>query len=550
MLNRAPMSYLQNTLCTVSVLLGTSLLSLASHGAEPVKLDNVAGKSKPASLAPAPDPGGVNAHDEQLTGHGGPALLEHGDYKLTFHGYIRAPLRLGFGKRDNPTADQSKTTIHSPLVPDDQYLSWQHSNHSGRDWAELYWNYGNSWATGTVSIQGFNFTDAAWNQDGAQFGIAQGYVTVRPPLGLRNLRFSWRAGAFSNRYGLAGRYDAGEFDTYLFGRTHSMGELRKVEIDYKDFTFKMEHGLGAVRPDPSKYNTSRFTLLHHGHLGVRFKKMFDFGAHYLTSWSQEESRDGEDLTVLPAGDEQPDGRLTVIGPEIKADLGRFGYYYLGYSYLKAVHAVTVGPAIEVIHAKGGGEFNLGVSDNYLNGPSRQSGGNGTVHTVLAQTEHSLGKILKGDEFWGQGMDVVLKLYAMYNAVGSDDPDMDKVNRLKYGTDLTYSALPWLGVAARYDRLQPNSRIPQQSFSIFSPRVFVRSQWVSHEQISLQYSRYLYNQRSCAEGADRRQCVQPASAPPLPDGFGATSLNQDAGNRGAPSVVPDNNVFSITATMWW
>jgi hypothetical protein len=278
--------------------------------------------------------------------------------------------------------------------------------------------------------------------------------------------------------------------------------------------------------------------------------MLNLGLHYLTAWSQEESREGEDLTVMPNGAEQPDGRMTVVGPELKADLGKFGYYYLGYSYIKATHAITVGPAIEVVHAKGGGEYNLGISGNYLDGPSRQSGGNGKIHTLLAQMEHSLGKLLKGDEFWGQGMDAVLKLYAMYTAVRSDDPDMDKVNRLKYGGDLTFSALPWLGLATRYDRLQPNSRIPQQSFSILSPRVFVRSQWVSQEQITLQYSRYLYNQRSCPEGTDRRACVQPASAPPLPDGFGATSMNQDAGNRGAPTTVPDKNVVTLSATMWW
>ena len=91
---------------------------------------------------------------------------------------------------------------------------------------------------------------------------------------------------------------------------------------------------------------------------------------------------------------------------------------------------------------------------------------------------------------------------------------------------------------------------EQSFSIISPRVEARSQWVSHERITLQYSRYLYNQRTCDPLGDPQKCVQSASAAVLPEGFGATAGNQAAGNRGAPTTVPDENVFTIQASMWW
>jgi len=39
------------------------------------------------------------------------------------------------------------------------------------------------------------------------------------------------------------------------------------------------------------------------------------------------------------------------------------------------------------------------------------------------------------------------------------------------------------------------------------------------------------------------------APVPPDGFGATNANQ-TGQRGAPNLRPDENVFNIQATMWW
>ncbi len=107
-------------------------------------------------------------------------------------------------------------------------------------------------------------------------------------------------------------------------------------------------------------------------------------------------------------------------------------------------------------------------------------------------------------------------------------------------------------------MQPNSRVPEQSFAILSPRLVFKSKWVTREAITIQYSRYLYNQRSCAVGnpADGmtytpgdEKCVQPPSSPVPPDGFGATYLGQ-TGQRGAPTTRPDVNVFKIEATMWW
>jgi hypothetical protein len=272
--------------------------------------------------------------------------------------------------------------------------------------------------------------------------------------------------------------------------------------------------------------------------------------------AQEEPRVG---VVDPAQLSAPDGKMTVVGPDVRFDGRQFGYYYAGFSYIHAKDAQTVGPAIEVIHAKGGNEFQLGIVSNYLEDrfTPETSFGNGEIYTILGQIDHSLQRILSGDEpFWGEGRDLYLKVYGMMNFVKSQDPGMDGVRKLKYGADLKFAALPWLAVAMRYDRLQPNHRIPEQSFAILSPRLEFRSNWVSNEKIALQYSRYFYNERSCP-GPVSPLCVQPPSAAVLPDGMGATAANQDEANsRGAPSIdgatpiPPDENVFSITATIWW
>ena len=127
-------------------------------------------------------------------------------------------------------------------------------------------------------------------------------------------------------------------------------------------------------------------------------------------------------------------------------------------------------------------------------------GNGHVDTLLAQYEFSLTNFLQqsqgGQKFWGDGQDLYLKLYGMYNKVKSDFEPNNGIHKLKFGADLSTSILPWLSAGLRFDRLQPNSKIPEQSFAILSPRIVFKSNWNTHEAITIQYSRYMYNQREC------------------------------------------------------
>ncbi len=557
------------------------------------------------------------------------------EWKFDYHGYFRAPMRIGIGKReldaghdgtDNPELDvdgASSTTLHAPIIPDDQFLSFQSTPHNKKDWAEMFFTIGNSWASGTVSIQGYNFAEAAWNDTNTQFGISQGYVDIHPDLGYENVRLNLRAGAFSDKYGQAGRYDAGEYDTYLFGRTHVAGETLHVDFDLNEaWTLYVEHGIGTKRPDPSHFNNARFTILNHAHVGLKQGRDLEFGAHYMAAWTQEDDRD---YSVGPAGaptyaDSRvglPDGKLWVAGVEARAELGAFGYIYGGFSHIGGDYAVSVAPAIEVLNAFGGGQFQLGVTDNYFDAPGCEgfaaatppaipafinvgdntawnswgpdvngcSDGNGSINAIEAQYEFSLTNFLQqssgGQRFWGEGQDVVVKLYGIYAMVSSESVDTTiddltqvdtanpsyDVNKLKFGVDALYAALPWLSGAVRFDRVQPNSNIPEQSFSILSPRIVFKSKWVTREQISLQYSRYMYNRRDCDLINDTLpfRCVQSPAAPSEYEGFGSNFDSQETGNRavgpntgggaansiGVPGVMrPDVNVIKLEASMWW
>ncbi len=521
--------------------------------AEPVvRMDNIAtGRPAPqAAPTPLPDapPSGRPLSGGSPTSTGGAAATS--DWKFDFHGYFRAPMRLGLGHRDKPAAGQSASTVHNPVVPDDQYLSWQYTGVQSKDWAEVFLSYGNSWAKGTVGLLGFNFTDAAWQMANSQFGIGQGWLTLTPKLGYQNVRLEAKVGSFWAKYGAAGKYDAGKYDTFLFGRTHAMGETVRMEIDLGKVTLWGEQGFGAKQPDPNKYNNAKFTLLAHGHGGVRWNDTLALGVHLMHAWANEEDRENSVLLDLP------DGKLTVSGADIRVTNTLAGDLYLGFSHIGATNAATVSGAIEVLHAGGGGEFSLGVKGNYLDGKTQSSKGNGAVNTLLMQYDFSLANLLANlktpkTTYWGDGPDLAASVFLMYNAVSSDDVDANGVKKIKYGIDLLGTPMKWLGLGVRIDRLQPNSKIPEQSFGIVSPRLVFKTAFLTHEEIMFQYSRYMYNERECkAAPADPTLCTQPPSAPSLPTGFGSGQPANPADTRGAPTTRPDLNVIKLQASMWW
>jgi len=531
-------------------------------------------------------------HRTRLTARGGGAQ-PGGEWVFGFHGYFRAPMRVGVGRKLNPEPAQSERSVHYPIVPDDQYLSYQYTLHNPRDWAELYFTYGNDIATGVVSIQAFNFTDAAWKEGDLQLGVAQAFVALTPKFRRSWFDLSWKIGSFDNRYGEAGRYDAGEFETYLFGRTHGTGEAGRVTFTWGGrknerarHTIGLEHGLAVNRPNPSIANIHRFTLLHHWHADYSYDRgpneRVEVGFHYLGALAQEADRIADGFAFRPGAFEEGvrDGAMHVFGPELRFDWGRIGYLYAGASYIVADHAAPVGPAIEVIHSKGGGytrgravdanpllgtipgRFAFGIVDNYLQGPNKQGAGDGSIFTFMTQLEHSLRRAREGSAWNGEGWDVSAKVYLMYNRIWSDDPDNDGSWRLKYGFDVLGTPLPWLGVGLRFTQVRPHSRVAEQTFSVISPRLLFKLNWISAETIEVSYSRYLYNTRVCAGGSFEGEegaplppevfweCVQP---PPFPayDSFGSDYENvARTETRGQPIVAPDENVFMIKATFWW
>jgi hypothetical protein len=91
-------------------------------------------------------------------------------------------------------------------------------------------------------------------------------------------------------------------------------------------------------------------------------------------------------------------------------------------------------------------------------------------------------------------------------------------------EATYSLLPWLAVSGRYDRVTPDMDDERYSFAVLSPRVIFRTNWDSHDQVVLQYSRWFNGSRTTVR----------TGTPPHED----------------VTIVPDENMISLSASMWW
>ena len=265
--------------------------------------------------------------------------------QLNYHGFLRAPMRLGIGSGDyvEPGVATGAKLHSPPRIPDGAYTNWTYTGDNGGPWAEMLLSWGNAKVFGTISVASYNFSDSGYKDLVAQLGINQAWVTVNMPdfLGDRG-GFLANIGCFSGGYGSAGRYDAGAYGTYVFGRTHACGETLSVFYDVSDdTTLQVEHGVGArtdVTPFDPMAPTARWlpypgpvqqfpTLLHHAHIGATFRDHYRLAFHYLTSWTQGATRMGE-----------KDGRITSFGGELKMIDTQFGHAFVGVGRLQATEA--------------------------------------------------------------------------------------------------------------------------------------------------------------------------------------------------------------------
>jgi hypothetical protein len=528
----------------VLLVLGSSLVAVdASAADEPAKDDDSSLGLGPAmGLDPsAPQaaalPGG-------MTPAFGQKSASDAEWRFDFHGFLTAPLNMGINKRqatemgDTGTRPgQSNTVLHSPpLVPDD-FETFSHTGVIPTTYVQLNFSDGNSVVAANVSIlaRQANVSES-FLEPASQAGINDAFISITPNLG-KKTQLRLLVGAFSSRYGSTGEYDEGRYGTPLIARINGVGELVGTRSALGgDFTLLLEQGFqgqsnkagASITPDlwngyadPGEGTT----FVNHLHAGLGYRGVATVGAHLLSAWSQDDRSTG----AL-----EPDGSIRVLAADLGLSMGRFGHFYGAFVNTKAAHARSVSRIFSVLNSPGG----PGLMNNYLGSEADGGDGTGTLTTIGGQYDLSIGRLVSYPvPFDPAGPDLVLSLFGTGVKVSSPLARFDGVTKIKYGAEAGYSLLSWLAVSLRYDRVMPKRTVGPEppgtvatvnddrySFSVLAPRVIFRTDWLATNQIVLQYSHWF-------------------------DG-GLTTVRTGAPPQEDYRVIPDKDVFSLSASMWW
>jgi hypothetical protein len=318
-----------------------------------------------------------------------------------------------------------------------------------------------------------------------------------------------------------GTYDAGRYATPLLFRTNTIGETVMAAFKLGSFLLIAEQGLGGQmgRPPiglvPQGWNDFAnpnvgATFVSQGHLGLAYPQLGRLSLHYATAWTQDD-------LVANMGGRVPDGRISVYGADVSVTGGRAGHLYLGVAYTKATNAAPVSGAIEILNARGGPELMT-----YYLGPN-SNGGNGSLTTFGGQYDLSMSRLVFGDWYTGNSPDVLISLFGVGTKVSSRDPLFNDVLKLKGGAEVTYLFMSWMGFSGRLDHVRLDSDDSRKAFTIISSRLLFHTGWRTRDEISLQYSHFIYGSEVIAR-------------------TGYPAVMQ--------AVNPDTHVISLTGTFWW
>ncbi len=409
--------------------------------------------------------------------------------RFAMHGYFRAPMRITKVPRAEGSTkpNEGSSNYRTPFLVDDDYYrsGFAYTPLNETDFTELYLSVGNEKVTATIQFQGSLYSDAAKTDIARQPGISQGWLTYRTNLDFIpyfKARLRVKGGAFWERYGHLPKYD-----TYIFARTHQMGENVRLEFEKDELTFWLQHGVGTHLEDISA--NQGLTLLHYASIGASYARTVELGGYIFDS----NARDKRALSQLT------DASMGIVGVDLRADTHYAGKLYAATSYISAEQATFMAPAIEVMHSYGG----RGITENYL-GTQSSENGTGSLWNVGFQYDLSLADVYKG--WTGKGSplpwngDLNASLFGVYTFVQSKQASPDPlVNRddkkaFKWGADAGYRITEWMSASLRYDRVVLDVDDSANSFRILSPRLAFFTSFLTREMLYIQYSRYIYNER--------------------------------------------------------
>jgi len=463
----------------------------------------------------------------------GAPVRGHG-WRFDFQGYLQAVMRASIGTRDRAVPGQKNTTLHGdPVVPGGSYGWFDHTLTVPTPWSQLNFLYGNETVRATAILGAWSVAgadEAAGNRmPQAQVLFANAFLTYTPDLHPAVLRVN--VGAFPDRYGAMAQWHEGAYGASLIGSIYGVGTTATLELPFEGgLTGRVEAGfkgeldkppVGIVQNGTNEHarDEEGSTFAVHGHVGFTYRSLTPT-LHLIHSFSQDDRIDLPDdvYTEWDESDLRQDGSLDVRGADVRIDGERFGYFYLGAQRTLGNDANAVSDLVKILNAGSGKEFN----EHFWGFVSR---GNGALTLVGGQYTLSLGRLLRHPmEFWGEGPDLTLSAFGIYGHADSDVREFDDQDMVKYGVEAVYSFSKYVAASARIDQVNPDLDDLSRSFGVVSPKLIIRSGWVTREALTLQYAHYVLGDAVRVEGDNRLVNIM--------------------------SSNPDRDLVALYGTIWW
>ncbi len=431
---------------------------------------------------------------------------EDSGFQFNFGGYMSAAARLSTNSRARATNDQFNTTLRGLPQTVDVYGAVQGTNAPPGSWVELRFDYGNSIVKSVVKLSTWKPTRGqSWIETSSQNWVNEAFLVFTAPT-TGDLSLHWTVGAFRNTYGGLGQYGVGQYNAAIIGAPFGLGETLSLQYAVTDsLSLILEHGImgraGKFAPGsgpnvwdhaPTASTPSAFVNHLHAGFSLSGEVPIQGGLHYLSNWAQDERDQIDDpKTFFIDESHRPDPKMTVVGADLRMINNYLGNAAVAVSYADAKYAQLL---------SGMNYFGADTGDLLTKRLLGQiGGGTGKILTLGAEYNFSWGKFLwYPDAFWGDGPDLVNSFFADVVHVQSSDPNFNNRLIYKFGTEATYRMFPWLAASCRYDHVAPNSSDSKETFNVISPKLIFRSNWNSHEQVVLSYTRWLLGKHTHGE----------------------------------------------------
>jgi hypothetical protein len=440
-------------------------------------------------------------------GYGAP--LPSQKWTFTWNGFMTASLQFSGNERPTTQPGQTKLVFHVPPATVDEYASFVGTNTVPGQWVQMNFIYGTPSVSANVTLTTWNPADAStYYQIGSEQFINNAYMSFsKIPIGPATLRA--QLGYFYNTYGNLGAYGLGMYTNSIVGGVRGVGEDLIAESALSDSTtLALEDGFMGSRNGAAPLSiinsgqngtgntTWPASWIHHAHLGIERKGDLTLRArfHYIQNWAQDDrsQRQLDNVTTHQLDESYiKDGHLNVYGADFSVGSPVYGYLGFGAAYVSGHNATLL---------KGLTTFGGDGTDLDQRWWGQPTGGTGTLTVAGANFSTSLAKIVSyPTPFNNDGPDVVVNTGFIIAKSTSSIALYDRV-RHKYGLDVLYTFLPYVGVGMRADRVVPTSKDSEETFHVLAPRLVFRTGWNSHEAITLLYAKWFYGPHTHAEAS--------------------------------------------------